>query len=293
MRVVRRHEVQDESKTVAPVLKLHVTEALGGDSKPKAYSITTPLVLAILVTIAWHAFWWAWLDVQSPLRRSPPLVRSMPQLTYLSLGNEREQGGFYGDLRKVWSPVLFALPTSVGFSRLERSRDVNLAPSIETPNNITVSFDRSVQRALEDKLTSREQLKATVQKTLDTLPLASVEGRVFAASSRLVLPEVRVEYSREVAAAHPHDLFIPQEPALLGQDAWSAAAYIEIGEEGSVQHVLLQKPSTSPERDAWLVRALYQWRFEAQEAKKKGTVRFNYPGIPRPVSKRVNGDRVP
>lgn len=228
-------------------------------------------ILAVILMVLLHAFWWLWLSPATP----DPAFRSRagPGLAYLS-------PELAPDLTGAWvlSPALSALLNPAGIGDMAPAQQFGEAPDLHLP------------------LTPLTYMERAQYLAGDVPPLVSAQGAVSragewpppgapgVAGSRPVLEsaalerleglriDVRDGLSREDLAG----IEVPGGFPTVDRNVWEAIAWIEFDEAGGVDHVFLETPSGDVDRDRILVRSLYRWRLAPEAETRRGRVSMSY-----------------
>ncbi|TAN36319.1 MAG: hypothetical protein EPN23_08730 [Verrucomicrobia bacterium] len=231
--------------------------------------------LAAPLAVGWFAFWgFLWRpEAYTPPRGLPRFAshaRFLPGRA-TTAGSEVQR-----DLRVMWSPVLFALPTPMGFSR--------------TPSTGESRDHPRVQRPGAEPLLMSEPCAATNVAVVSAPPLPA-----FADGVRFRLDDVRsvfadlpvitnaltVELVGDLATIHTLEKTLPALPAELADDSWTVIAYVDVGQAGEVRHVFLDPPSSVNDFNAQLLQALYRWRFTPAAADLHGAIHLHHAAAPQ------------
>ena len=176
----------------------------------------------------------------------PPITR------YVAAGND---SGGENVARRLWSPVLFSLPSSDGFSGELSGHDVTtrrttVPQRAQSEQFLSMGFGQSDGAGL-----APEQLM--VVSGPRALGVPSVEPpteQLFSTGQRLLLdPELR---SRLVGG-----IVLPSELNQPSAQAWTVRATLSVSEHGLVEHVFVDQPLESKPLNQQLVGLLYRLRF--------------------------------
>lgn len=161
------------------------------------------------------------------------------------------------NVRTVLSPVMFSLPSAMGFTQELLNNDVRTKLSFLQPVK-TEHFleDGTVPQYAGDRLSPVEFMVSGRAKgpalpgaVLDTEPPRMIATRV------VLSPELK---SRLVGG-----IFLPPELNRAVETPWEVHASISVSEQGAVSHILLDQPLESSERNQHVLRLLYGLRFTA------------------------------
>ena len=227
-------------------------------------------LLCALLVVCGAVLWLMWAD--SPLRHrkffpAPPVVR----MTWLADGPANEGGAWRSDVRAIASPILFALPTPLGFSR-DALRPAGLKPP---PPSAASGFT---------------PIYATPATTIVARLAAPPLGETVAGFRSLPVPEalssiadvrgatgpvlvVVAKLGGEIAVTRA----IPVETNSIFADAqsWEAVARVDLDNSGWADRVLLEKSGAVTNRNASLVQLLRTINFGTNGA-RSGRVAVHY-----------------
>lgn len=172
-------------------------------------------------------------------------------------------GGAYGDTRAIHavrSPVMFSLPSTMGFSKELLNNDVLTKLSfLQSVKAEQFLEDVTVTQYSGEQLAPVE-LMISGRETKPALPVALVDvGSPRKVATRVVLaPELK---SRLVGG-----IVLPSELNRSVETSWEVHASISVSSSGAIRHIMLEQPLESPERNQQVLRLLYGLRFKAGEA---------------------------
>lgn len=207
------------------------------------------------------AAWYAWiLFGLDPAPPPEPRARARPApVTYMPV----EAAGMPDrpDVRAIWSPVLFSLPTAVGFSRGAPSGPVArppLDPPAEPPPLLAL----------------RPQTPARTPVPLAPVPLPAYvppPPRPPAPAGTTMTP---------LEGAVPADAGFPVAPEARGDRAWEAEAQVDFGEDGLPRHAFVESADASSGVRGEIARGLHRWRRPAGGSAGRVRVRLVHSGTP-------------
>jgi hypothetical protein len=166
-----------------------------------------------------------------------------------------------GESRALYSPVLFALPTPMGFSASLLNQSLHSDPPIQEHADIRsmlqVDERLAVSPPAEVFPSARFRVEDAMKKIPGT-PRGPQEG--LAASVPTGGLSIRLDGSSDFLARAPASISdLPD----AGPRPWLAAFHVDLYEDARAQRVLLvTRPGQGPERDA-LIRWVYQQAFQA------------------------------
>jgi hypothetical protein len=236
--------------------------------------------LAVALAVAWHTFWGVWLQA-SPLP-APVRAPAVPDVSYLPVPDGPASGdALSSDVRALGSPVLFSLPTPMGFSRSALTNEIGSLPPLALPGD-TVAFLERAAPVDERVVQVGESLEALMRQSGTRFPLRVPEASALAAPAAVATGEtIQVEFLGGLAGCRFQRMELPDDPRVRGDAAWEAGASVDVDAEGRVRHVLLDNPSASAKLNGMLVRALMGWRLEKPGTPHSGRVVLRYPGPTR------------
>lgn len=176
------------------------------------------------------------------------------------------------DPRKVWSPLLFSLPSEQGFSndslsKMPRSPTFDLTPS---------GLGHFLELGAPTRTTGVQILPQTfmltaVEKIAPQLPASEFqpEGKLLSARRVYVAPELK---ERLVGG-----IILPPELNKEVDEAWEVHASISISEEGEVRHVFLDHPLEPPQLNRQVQRLLRSLRFKPGVSAVEGRIEIYSP----------------
>ena len=237
------------------------------DARPPEGIRGLPLWAAALA-IGWFGFWGLVLRPE-PVRETERTPPPAPRVTYLpgteGLGGRSAQA----DLRALWSPVLFALPTPMGFSRGATNSDVAWRPPLQQTQSEPVLLTRpppapAALMAVTPGLLARRAAAPPA--------LVPAEPPVFAGAPAATGRVWQVVLGDGLAGIRWQQQPLPEAPAEDGESLWEAGAQLEISREGVVQHVWLDTPTASAQVNDLLLHALLGWRSVPEAKARSGRV---------------------
>jgi hypothetical protein len=183
---------------------------------------------------------------------APPRTWYLHASSGAAAGDERA-------IHAVRSPVLFSLPSAMGFSKELLNHDVltrlSFLQSVKTEQFLkeeSISPHSATQLVpVELMISGREKTPALPVAVVDIEPPRMVATRV------VLAPELK---SRLIGG-----VVLPPELNRAVETPWEVHASISVSAQGAVSHVLLEQPLESPERNQQVLRLLYGLRFKAGE----------------------------
>lgn len=225
---------------------------------------------AAVITAVWHAVWWMGLSPRTHHTAiAPPPV---PRLSYVPV-IAAHSGTISGDVRALWSPVLFSLPTAVGFSRTVLNQSAGIGPPVETPLPPEVLMERvpaSGAGAMHPR--SMHDPVAVLRRMPEVRDHLTVPELTSGNRSPLQVYALGTD-----AELLPEDLPLPARKD-LGVEPWETEVELVVAEEGWITRVLLMSPPADPAVAQAVSRALYRWRYDPGVSRRLQLVlRFRPP----------------
>lgn len=201
-----------------------------------------------------HALWLGVASRAIPLTSMPALPRpSVPVISYLGDG-ERDARDLASDVRQIRSPVLFALPTPVGFSGPLLSEAGGLPPPSMVPDDpprirqLDQPFAASPFGASRRNLAQLMEVPRTLpvprpyDEVNDDVGRGSVSNHVF-----MVYWQDRPDRAPEAIPASGSEVW-------AGRSAWDMVLFVCFDEDGLITQVMVEKPSPYQDVTAAVLR---------------------------------------
>jgi hypothetical protein len=234
---------------------------------------------AAALALVWHVLWGFWLGPAEPV--SGAGGSGAPLLSFLPAPKtESGDDSPVADGLALWSPAIFSLPSTVGFSRAALTNGTGARPPLQVPGGASVFLDRQVHAEPEPGFRFAPDLEESVREVLTNLSERLPESPVFG-SSLTTETAVQVELSSGLEKKRVGTMDVPPDNVLLKDKPWEVAAFVEFNEEGKVSGVFLETKSEFEDVDASLIRALWRWQLENAKEPLSGRVTFRSPGRPR------------
>lgn len=175
------------------------------------------------------------------------------------------------EVRRVWSPVLFSLPSEMGFSRELLQ---------EKPNTrLTFRQEDAPERFLPIEPAPRSHGPGVVPEQL----AVTAKSRPTLAAPRMApdeperRPARRVFIDPDLKARLIGGIVLPPELNRTGSTAWEVHADISIARDGSVQHVFLEQPQAVPDLNLTVLRMLQGLQFRPDTRAAEGHIEIYSP----------------
>jgi hypothetical protein len=240
-------------------------------------------ILAVLIALLLQVFGWIWLKPRDVFARPQ---RHPPRLTYAAnrrdMSTERTPGQ---QVQSVWSPVLFSLPTSVGFSRSLLTDGANsMRPPLQAPSTSSLFLMRPPRSTVEQPWAVRlpRGARAMAMATPGGPALLAVTQDVFtAAGGERSEGELDITFSGSLNRELFESMSIPE--VCRGMESWTIDAHVRVDTRGNVMHVIYN--SFPKHAQAALLRqALYKWRAVPADDSRAGRIKIFYHGRPGPAA---------
>lgn len=230
--------------------------------------------VAVSFTLLWHALIWmnvpeAAEDFEQARAPHKPTMQYLPPAH--SLAGQRARGD-------LMMPVLFSLPSAMGFSLPLHSRSEGLLEDSRDTDGEPAFLHRPT--ALSDRGLIRwpRRMDAQVAQFLSDPDLSI-------ARTALRRPQARDGTRRRIRSfmegpLAEHQLLagavrVPDD-ILREKVRWSATAKVEFDSDGLARHVFLVEPTDVPELNSAIVRSLYSWSIAPTGASIYGRVILIY-----------------
>jgi len=207
----------------------------------------------------------------APSRATPARAVPPPRLRYLPLADPGLDP-HATDVRIVWSPALFSLPSRLGFGGAA-ARPALPTPSLEGPIGDTARLTAPAPAPPPAAVLAPRPAERPAAP-------AVAAPRVFdAAGAAAAAAEDRVEPLDDGLRGQLESVALDR-PAAGGDRGWEAVVWLAFDEAGLPRHVLIERmepPDAPPEARVLLQRGLRAWR-AAPGAERAGRVRIRRPG---------------
>jgi hypothetical protein len=235
-------------------------------------------IVAATLALVWYVFWGFLLGPSEPVYRAG--LSGSPWVSFLP-AQETESGkdSLVADSLALWSPAVFSLPSSIGFSRTALTNGTGARPPLQVPGGVSVFLDRQIPAEPEPGFRFAPDLDESVREVLTNLPERRQESPVFG-STKAKGTAIQVELSSELKEKRLRTMDVPSDDVLLKDKPWEVAAFVEFDAEGKVSGVFLETKSTFEDVDASLIHALWRWQMENAKAPLSGRVTFRSRGRP-------------
>lgn len=215
------------------------------------------IMLAVGTAVAMHLLLFA-VALPSNSRRMKAV--QIPPVTHYTMQSVDENTD-EGMVRMIKSPVLFALPTDVGFSRELLENDVQTSKTLLqqfTHSEAFLTLNPDAGNAA-DQLHPGTLMISSAARSLG-LPVEWTAGE-----APVTTPQ-RVSLDPDLRERLVGGIILPPELNQTAEHPWSVRASLDISEQGSVDHVFLDRPLESASLNQQVLRLLYGLRFKPGDA---------------------------
>jgi hypothetical protein len=176
------------------------------------------------------------------------------------------------DVRTVWSPAIFSLPSEMGFSRdlLNVDLRTRLAFSQQVESESFLDVD-PVPRDTGAQVIPQELMLTAGARTAPQLPaeiFQSVEKRP---SAR------RISLAPELQERLIGGVVLPPTLNKQSTTPWEVRAAVSISKQGRVRHVFLDQPLESAKLNQEVIHLLYGLRFKSGDGPVEGSIEIYSP----------------
>lgn len=186
-------------------------------------------------------------------RLSPPHTRYMAQLS-----EEALQKG--ETVRSVNSPVVFSLPSVMGFNRELRSHDVRTRLSFSQQVEAEKFLQVKPSAKTDVERLEPQELMISAYHLDPGLPKDPYTGERLRPSPR------RIIFPLELQNRLMSDIVLPPELSKTDERPWEVRASISVSEQGAVEHVFLDRPLESASLNQQILRMVHGLRFKPGKA---------------------------
>ena len=235
---------------------------LSGDRKVVGLAVFVAITMHLLLFLIVH-----------PVNGNGLAGARVPPETYYRVGSS--EGDTSGSIRSIWSPVLFSLPSKVGFSQDLLNERPRTSLTFRQPNDKERFLD--VTGTPHDAKAEVDPAKLLVVSgglgTLRPPPSAAPISTVSKPAPR------RVYIAPELKERLMGGIVLPPELNRRGADdaAWEVRADLRVSEQGILEHVLLEQPLEDESLNRSVLRLLHSLRFKAGDQSVDGRIEIYSP----------------
>lgn len=206
---------------------------------------------AVVLAGVWLSFWCLLLNPQSQSLTS--VAQAKPRMVYFAsdinaLSNDA--------MHDVWSPILFSLPTSIGFSQGSLSKSNMMLPPIELPTERPLFLNDTEKFYFQSPVEVWGNVK---QDTLSQLNIMRIDAdatqSVFSPDSS---PDIRLEFNGGISSSDFRDIVIPSDNNML-DGVWEVRVRVAINTNATIAYAMLDKRSEDASRDQYIISLIRQW----------------------------------
>lgn len=231
--------------------------------------------IAILIAIVWHVFIWLRFPRQNDeplktLRHEAPLLAYLPDYASNAATEESE-------VPTLMTPVLFSLPSTVGFSKpILQYKEGMLAGNYPRQNE-PAFLEHSIAPRVDNFLVWPRHMDSQAAHILNNPSIT--KPRTTLARDGIVDPKatVHISFIGELNPAMFESM--PLDPKIETEFAspWQATVSMYFDNEGLPSQVFLETPTENSDLNSAIIRNLYQWRLQSDlgPARGKAILQFN------------------
>ena len=171
------------------------------------------------------------------------------------------------DVRVVWSPVLFSLPSSLGFSRdlMEEKSNARLTFSQPEESESFLEINPAA-RTVGTQLSPAMLMLTAGEPAAPSPPSHVLQLKKKRSTAR------RIYVDPELKERLEGGIVLPPELNRQESTAWEVQADISISRQGIVQHVFLEQPLEAAELNQSVLQLLYGLRFRSGSSSIEGRI---------------------
>ena len=217
-----------------------------------------------------------WFGALTLLVRVAPAPAPAPRPAAAPMEWRPAAGGEAVDIRALWSPAAFALPTPAGFSHSLRRERARLVPPVEIARPETAFLERPPPAAPSGPDAEDVRFAARTESAAEWPAGGIFPPRVAEPeTARMVFPE-----GWESRLFSGIDLNF----GAWTNEAWSARVEMRFDAHGIPVSTLLAQSSGRPELDVRLARSASGWRLLEPAAPRTGVVAWSSPSFSGPAA---------
>jgi len=231
--------------------------------------------IAILTAIVWHVFIWVRFSRHADETFASVRTRA-PQLAYLP-EYASDAATAESEARTLMTPVLFSLPSNVGFSKPILQYKEGMLAGNYPHQNEPAFLEHSIAPRQDNFLVWPRHMDSQAAYILNNPSIT--KPRTTLARDGVVDPKAAIYISftgalnRELFEAMPLDSKIETE----FDPPWQATVSMNFDSEGLPSHVFLETPTENNDLNSAIILNLYQWRLQSDlgPARGKAILQFN------------------
>ncbi len=255
----------------------------------RASLLGSPFWLAVGLAVAVHLLWMTGLHLRPPRPLPSPMVT--PRVGYLPVRmGPTDTNAIHADVRALWSPALFSLPTPMGFSRPARAGDFQWRPVLALPPLPKLLLEREALTEHSAEAPEQEG-SGPVDITLPVLVFSSLDPPALPVPAKAAAGRLTVQLDGGPVPSSASVIW-PEQPWMRGTQSWEVVASITIASDGRVEHAFLETRTASEEFNRDMIVALLRWRLEPG-ARRSGRLVIRYMGKPAAAPRARDGEKAP
>ena len=244
----------------------------------RRFRVTRSGLAATGLAFALHGIWWYLAASPDGPAHAPVPVLPVASLVYVPDPASME------DARALGSPVLFALPTGLGFSGEARAESRAAPSGLRGAESWPVLMDpASVPQGTDDFLPPLDQVVVRTPSSFSALPEVSRTFNLPTGSTGFVLRIYWPDGTPSLRGGLPGAGVLAP---VLKDRPWELGALLEFDDQGTVRHVFLEKPTPDRDRNEVVARALRALRVDSggQESRVRVVVQYEQDVAGRTLS---------
>lgn len=230
--------------------------------------------IAITLAIMWHIF--IWMRFSMAEKTPPPPPPKAPELSFIPPYTEGEAASVDSQARTLMTPVLFSLPSTVGFSKPIIEYRAGMLQDQYTPEEDLALLKTSNLDRDRKYLVWPRHMDSQVAYLLNN-PMVS-NPRTTLRPNTIVPPKAKTHYTvqGDFSSDDLDASRIEIDEDIADSNTWRAEAMIEFDESGLPVRGFLTESTGNTELDQAIVTALYQWRLKHTKAPASGYVNLEH-----------------
>jgi len=176
-------------------------------------------------------------------------------------------------VRAVWSPLLFSLPSEMGFSRILLLEKLRTRLTFRQPDEPESFLEvEPASRYAGAEAVPQELMLTTGEHAAPRPPSGTFPPR-----GNPPAPRHRVYVAPELKERLVGGIVLPSELNKEVETAWEARADISISKQGVVQHVFLEQPLEAAPLNQAIIQLLHGLRFKPGGGSVEGRIEIYSP----------------
>lgn len=225
--------------------------------------------LAVCLAIMMHLL--LFLAVRPATGNALSGVPVPPATAYLANPSGQLPGGGGGNARTLWSPVLFSLPTKMGFSGEMLNENLKTRLTFSRPIESEQFLKMDAAPGGTEPSLDPQALMVTGGSVSPRLPVETLQ-----AAEKKPAPR-RVYVAPGLKERLVGGVVLPPELNQGAAGSWEVRAEVGISKQGRVEHVFLDRPLESPSLNRQVLQLLYGLRFSSGAGPVDGSIEIYAP----------------